>query len=134
MTLFFALLDPTNHSLQWLSAGHGPMFLYRAESKEVDELDATTMPLGIMDDVEFKPVRKIALARGDILAVGTDGIWETINPDGEMFGSERVGQLLKDTAKDSAEEIVTSILLAVEAFRGQAPKDDDLTLIILKAK
>lgn len=134
MTLFFALLDPTNHSLHWLSAGHGPMFLYRAESKEVEELDATTMPLGIMDDVEFKPVRKITLASGDMLAIGTDGIWETINSDGEMFGSERVGQLLKNTAKNSAEEIVTRILLAVDEFCGQAPKDDDLTLIILKAK
>lgn len=134
MTLFFALLDPTNRSLQWLSAGHGPMFLYRAESKEVEELAATTMPLGVMDDVEFRPVQNENLASGDMLALGTDGIWETINSDGEMFGSERVSQLLKDLAKQSAEEIVSKVLLAVEEFRDQAPKDDDLTLIILKAK
>jgi sigma-B regulation protein RsbU (phosphoserine phosphatase) len=134
MTLFFALLNPADRSLHWLSAGHGPMFLYRASTESVEELSATTMPLGVMDDVEFKPVQEEHLASGDIFAIGTDGIWETNNAAGEMFGDERFGQLLIDLAQQPAEAIIDSILLEVDEFRGEAPKEDDVTLIILKAK
>jgi sigma-B regulation protein RsbU (phosphoserine phosphatase) len=133
MTLFFAILDPKKQSLQWLSAGHGPMFLYRAATGEVTELNATTMPLGVMNDVEFKPVQHETLTSGDILAVGTDGIWESTSPTGELFGSTRVSQLLKDCATHSAEEIIDNILLQVETFREGVPQDDDITLVVLKA-
>lgn len=133
MTLFFTIIDPETQSLQWLSAGHGPMFLYRAETGDVTELTATTMPLGVMSDVEFKPIQHETLAAGDILAVGTDGIWEATNPSGELFGAERVGQLLKDFAAYSAEEIIDNILLQVEAFQEEIPQDDDITLVVLKA-
>ncbi len=134
MTLFFGLLDPTAGTLHWLSAGHGPMLLYRAATKSVEELPATTMPLGVMDDVEFKPIHEETFSSGDMLAIGTDGIWETSNPSGEMFGIERFGRLLTEQAQQSADKIVSEILLAVEEFRGEAAKDDDVTLILLKAK
>lgn len=134
MTLFFAFLNQTERSLKWLSAGHGPTFLYRATTGSIEEFAATTMPLGVMGDVEFKPVKNVTLESGDILAIGTDGIWETNNPSGEMFGTERVGQLLKELSHKSAEEIISEILQDVEEFRGSAQKADDLTLIVLKAK
>lgn len=133
MTLFFALLNPAERSLQWLSAGHGPMFLYRADKKSVEELSATTMPLGIMPDIDFKPVQRETFSNGDILAIGTDGIWEAINSSGEMFGAARFSQQLKNLSGKSAEEIISGLLLAVEDFCCEAPQEDDLTLIILKA-
>jgi len=134
MTLFFAVLNPEERSLHWLSAGHGPMFFYRAATDEVSEMNAVTMPLGVMNDVEFKPVQHKSLASGDILAVGTDGIWESANPDGELFGSARVCQLLKEFASLPAEEIIDNILLQVETFREGVPQDDDITLVVLKVR
>lgn len=134
MTLFFGLLDPSNQSIHWLSAGHGPIFLYRSATGLVEELPATTIPLGVMADVDFSPIHKDSLSCGDILAIGTDGIWETINSAGEMFGAELVSQLLQELADKSATVITSKLLERVEMFRGDAPKEDDLTLIILKAK
>lgn len=134
MTLFFGLLDPSNRTIHWLSAGHGPIFLYRSETGLVDELAATTIPLGIMDNVDFSAIHKDSLSCGDILVIGTDGIWETINSAGEMLGAERVSQLLQELADESASVITAKLLDRVEVFRGDAPKEDDQTLIILKAK
>lgn len=133
MTLFCALLDPTERSLQWLSAGHSPVFLYRSESHSVEELPATTCPLGIVANTEVKPVHNEILLNGDILAIGTDGIWETTNSEEEMFGSSQICQMLKELSNETAEEIVSKILLAVENFRGSAPAKDDIALIVLKA-
>jgi len=133
MTLFAARLDPDTRSLHWLSAGHGPVYLYRAESKNVVDLPPTTIPLGILKAVEFKPVYQETLQKGDILFIGTDGIWEATNSAGEMFGSKHVLHILENAAKDTAAEIAIKTFHALDAFGGAAPQRDDRTLVVLKA-
>jgi len=133
MTLFAARLDPSTHSLHWLSAGHGPVYLYRAESKSVVDLPPTTIPLGILDAVDFKPVHQETMQRGDILFIGTDGIWEATNSAGEMFGSNHVLHILHNAAEDTAAEIAAKTFQAVDEFCGMSPQTDDRTLVVLKA-
>lgn len=132
MTLFVAQLDPNARSLHWLSAGHGPVYLYRAETQKVEELPPTTIPIGILDAVEFTPVHKETLQQGDILFIGTDGIWEATNAAGEMFGSSHVLPILRDAAEDTAAEIAARTFRAVDKFCGTAPQKDDRTLVVLK--
>ena len=65
--------------------------------------------------------------------IGTDGIWETRNANSEKFGKERIGKILMRHHRQSAEGILQAVLAALEAFRGKAQQEDDITLLVLKA-
>ncbi len=132
MTLFYGVLNPSTRRLCWLSAGQAPIFLYR--NREVIELGSSGIPLGIIDDADYGKTSHIEFSPGDILFLGTDGIWESRNPAGEMFGTERLKELLRIHAEQNAETIADCIIATLMSFRGNMPQDDDITLLIVKAK
>ena len=74
------------------------------------------------------------MAAGDVLLIGTDGIWETRNAAGEKFGKERIGRILRDRHGQRAESILEAILSALEEFRGQRAAEDDITLLVIKTE
>jgi sigma-B regulation protein RsbU (phosphoserine phosphatase) len=75
--------------------------------------------------LEFKP--------GQILFIGTDGIWETRNPEDEFFGKNRLESVIRNHAAETADSIIQSILEEVKAFRGVLPQEDDVTLVVVKS-
>jgi sigma-B regulation protein RsbU (phosphoserine phosphatase) len=75
----------------------------------------------------------VTLEAGDVVIIGTDGIWEAANGDDEMFGKQRLCDLLLDCAEMPARGIYDAVVRAVEEFRGGAPQKDDLTLVVIKA-
>jgi sigma-B regulation protein RsbU (phosphoserine phosphatase) len=133
MTLFYAELDVANCSIQWNSAGQGPVFLYRRRSGEIDDLAVTGIPLGIMAESTWVPSGPLLLHAGDVLLVGTDGIWETRNPAGEMFGTRRLCRMLATLTDDSAAGICSAIVEQVKNFRGGKHSEDDLTVVVIRA-
>ncbi len=132
MTLFYGVLNPAERSLQWISAGHAPIFYYSADGK-VEELFSTGIPLGIIEDTchEMAPLTKFL--PGEILLVGTDGVWETENLAGEMFGNLRVRELLIRHAQEDATSIAEHFFAALEIFREGKTRNDDITLMVIKA-
>jgi sigma-B regulation protein RsbU (phosphoserine phosphatase) len=66
------------------------------------------------------------------VVVGTDGIRETQNEKGEMFGINRFREAIRQHAADSAEEIKDSIIADLKNFQGSAPQEDDITLVVVK--
>lgn len=133
MTLFFAQFDRRQKSFCWISAGHGPVYHYRADSGTIEEIPVAGMPLGIMEDAAFLETCRDSLPPGDLLAIGTDGIWETHNAAGEQFGEERFKQLLVENASAEADAIYSVVTSAVQEFLAAEPQDDDITLVIVKA-
>jgi sigma-B regulation protein RsbU (phosphoserine phosphatase) len=132
MTLFYGILDSENRTLHWISAGHGPVFQFNRQSGQFTELPSTAIPLGIMAEIAFEAGGSRVLHRGDILLVGTDGVWETEGPGGELFGIARLQQAVAGSAEGTAEDILAAVLAAVASFRGEASPQDDLTLIVVK--
>ncbi|MCK4503565.1 MAG: serine/threonine-protein phosphatase, partial [Desulfuromonadales bacterium] len=132
MTLFYGILDTKNRSLSWVSAGHAPTFLYRANGT-VSELHSSGIPLGIFEDSHYEMEPPLTFGSGDILLIGTDGIWETQNMAGEMFGTARVHNILIQFAGSSADTISTQLLTALNSFSGEHSQDDDITLMVIKA-
>lgn len=133
MTLFYGLLDCERSTLDWISAGHAPLFLYRQSEHRVDHLDSSGIPLGIMEESSFDIPAPITFAPGDILLICSDGVWECTNPEGEMFGTGQVDELLQELANRDAAGICDGFLDVLDRFRaGQAP-EDDITLLIIKA-
>jgi sigma-B regulation protein RsbU (phosphoserine phosphatase) len=132
MTLFYGIINPESQSLSWISAGHAPTFLYR--NGQVEELGSSGIPLGIFADTTFEIDPDIIFSKGDILLIGTDGIWETQNNAGEMFGTKKIAELLACYAEDSADEIIEKFIFELNSFRDEAPQDDDITLMVVKAR
>jgi sigma-B regulation protein RsbU (phosphoserine phosphatase) len=132
MTLFYGIIDSENRTLHWISAGHGPVFQFSPQSGQFVELPSTGIPLGIMAEAAFEAGGSRVLHRGDILLVGTDGVWETEGPGGELFGIARLQEAVAGSAGGAAEEILAAVMAAVVGFRGEASPQDDLTLIVVK--
>lgn len=132
MTLFYGVLDPVEKTLSWVSAGHAPTFLYRADG-QIEELDSSGIPLGIIENTPYETAKTIKFKPGDILLIGTDGIWETRNIEEDMFGTKRVGELLIQHAGASADNIADQVITELNSFRGEHSRDDDITLIVVKA-
>ena len=132
ITLFYGLIDADNKNMTWTNAGHEPAMVYDPVSDSFHELKDGSPALGVMEDFSYQE-QVVDLPPGVVVLIGTDGIWETRNRDGRMFGKQAVRRLIRENAAAPAAEIMETIIHAVDVFRGGAPREDDLTIMIVKA-
>lgn len=133
VTAFYAVYDPAERELTYASAGHNPPRVKRCSDGSMFVLDgAQSLPLGIMPGVAFEQATA-RLVRGDQVILYTDGITEAFDPEGELFGTERLDAVLADCGID-AHALIASVLESVAAFTKDRPADDDRTLLVLKAR
>jgi sigma-B regulation protein RsbU (phosphoserine phosphatase) len=132
VTLFYAEISPAEKVLRWVRAGHDPAIFYDPGLDKFKELWGEGIALGIDPDGNYQEnvIRK--LSSGQILVIGTDGIWEARNPMGEMFGRERLKDLIRENAAYSSDDISVSIIDAIKTFQGSARQEDDITLMVIK--
>jgi sigma-B regulation protein RsbU (phosphoserine phosphatase) len=133
VTLFLLEVDPVAGRLEWVRAGHDPGLLYRVRADACEELGGPGMALGVDEAFRYTDQARAGFAAGDIVLIGTDGIWETQNLKGEAFGKARVEDALRAHRNQPAEGIVQAVLETLEGFRGRAEQEDDVTLVVVKA-
>jgi phosphoserine phosphatase RsbU/P len=126
-----AIFDAASRELSYANAGHPPALLLRTGTTSCVTLDADGMLLGIRKDVDFIEV-KVTLQAGDIVVFYTDGITETRNGAGEMFGIDRLGEAVATHRADDPEILVASVLAALGGFAGGRQYEDDLTIVVMK--
>lgn len=131
MTLFYLLLSPGKRSVRWTSAGHDAAIVLDLDSGAFTELTGEDIPLGIDGSWAYHDAGG-ELPERSIVVIGTDGIWEARDPSGEMFGKERLGEIISANSDRSAEEIAAAILDAVVTFRAGGIQTDDITLVVLR--
>lgn len=132
MTVFFVEIDPGRKILKWIRAGHDPAVLYDPAKDTFDELSGDGTALGVIEDLSYHDNTRQGWHPGNILVVGTDGIWDARNTSGEMFGQQRFLEIIRKHADASASGIQKAVMAAVDAFQGDATQDDDITLVIVK--
>jgi sigma-B regulation protein RsbU (phosphoserine phosphatase) len=132
MTLFLLTIDMEERHIEWVRAGHEPAWLYDSVEDTFHELKGPGMALGVDDELAYESNKKTGLRKGQILIVGTDGIWEGHNKAGEMFGKNRVQEVIRQNAASSAKAILESVLQEQQLFTQDATSEDDLTLVIAK--
>jgi sigma-B regulation protein RsbU (phosphoserine phosphatase) len=132
MTMFFMEIDVSSKTLRWVRAGHDPAILYDAEKDQFEDLEGEGMALGVDNNIKFKESSRRGWAAGSIIVVGTDGIREAINVDGEMFGQDRLRQTIQKNIDHSADAIQKAIMNKLSIFQGDTPQQDDMTLVVVK--
>jgi sigma-B regulation protein RsbU (phosphoserine phosphatase) len=132
MTLFYAAIDTARQELHWVRAGHDPAVLYDPNTDSFTELGGQGMALGVDDGYVYHEGNVIELSVGQVLMIGTDGLWETHDEAGAMFGKDRLEAIIRKRAPASAERILASIIQEVQEFRATAKQEDDITLVVIK--
>ncbi|MCP4376712.1 MAG: SpoIIE family protein phosphatase [bacterium] len=132
VTCFLGMVDPTTGGMSYASAGHGPLLFYDYQHDEFDELGATGLPMGIMDDADYEKIIGKQFASGDFAAITTDGFFEAANLEGEMYGMERLRNLLRENRDLTSAEMILKLCKSVEDFARGTKQADDLTVIIAK--
>jgi phosphoserine phosphatase RsbU/P len=133
MTLFWLALDPEKGSLTYVKAGHDPALIYNPRTGDFHELDAKGIPLGVEPCWGYEQGIRRGFEKGEVIVLGTDGIWECRNQAGEMYGKTRLREVVAGHANLHARDILQAAMSDVETFRGACSRQDDVTLVVLKA-
>jgi len=131
VTLFFACYAPATGTLRYVNAGHHPGLVRGPDSWEL--LEATGMPVGLMDDAVYEE-KTSRLAPGGALLLYTDGLTEAVNANDEEFGIERLQDAALDALERPLPELPEAVMGAVSRFQDGAPDMDDKTLLVLRRR
>ena len=133
MSMFYCEIDDTRRRICWTRAGHDPALIYTPGTDAMEELAGPgyPLPLGVMASAAYAEGRR-DLQAGQVIVIGTDGIWEARSPRGEYFGKNRLTDLIRNQAERSAREMARAVVQALEVFRHPHPPEDDATLVVIK--
>jgi serine phosphatase RsbU (regulator of sigma subunit) len=125
-TLFFGVLDPSTGTLTYVNAGHTPPAIVGAAGIRM-LLEPTGPAVGIMRDSMFRR-EQLYLEPGDILLAYTDGITEARSATNEMFGEERLFELLNQPV-DTVDSLFAALEQRVRSYIGDMSPEDDITML-----
>ncbi len=139
VTLFYVIIDSKRRRLNYASAGHNPMILYRATTNKTYYLNPHGFPIGISlpDKNLFRNTIEsdtLSMAEGDILLLYTDGITEAMNRKRQLFGEERFLNAIREYGKLPVKEFVKKLQEEILSFTEGNPQNDDITLVAIKEK
>ena len=130
VTLFLLVLGPDGAG-QFISAGHNIAYLFRAATGNIEELRPDAFALGMFDGACYH-ARSLHLDSGDILVVYSDGLTDAENQREEMFGEERLLELMRQEAPAGSHALEQKLLLAIEEFTQGTPQTDDITFVVVE--
>lgn len=128
-TMFFGVMDPRGH-LEFINAGHPSPFLIRNGKAETPFTEGS-YPVGLVPEAEYTAAC-LKLEPGDTLVLFSDGVTEAMDPDDEMYGMARLGEVLHEKGDVPLEHLQKCVLESVENFVRGARQADDLTLLLVR--
>ncbi len=132
MTMHLSVIDAKAGVVRWVSAGHDPAIIYDPAADRFEEVGEGELPLGVMDETEYPEHTHGPLRPGQVILIGTDGVWEMPDAKGEAFGKDRLRAVIRETAAGSAADIAQAIRSRLADFRGDARQVDDVTFVVVK--
>ena len=135
-TFFYAQLHPETDQMTSINAGHNYPLVIRCDGG-CDQLEKGGVMLGmfpndVLSEIAEYEQETTQLCSGDVVLFYTDGVTETVNPDEELYGEERLEAVATRVKGESADQICQAIYNDVIEFQGEAQQFDDLTLMVLK--
>ena len=133
MTLFLTRIDRNKNSMEWVTAGHDPAFIYDTATDAFIDLKGKGLALGVMENAKYSEAQRDIIP-GQIIIIATDGLWEARSPNDKMFGKDRLYKIIRQNASATANEIQGAIFEALKRFRKDAKLEDDMTLVVVKVE
>jgi serine phosphatase RsbU (regulator of sigma subunit) len=119
--------------LQMAGAGMPPYLYYKSETNSVAEIESSGPPLGGFPNMDYE-IHHNTLSPGDIIILMTDGFAERMNAQKDIFGWDKGKDLLAQLHSLSSDEIIKEFVKVCDEWGGEREQDDDITIIVLKAK
>ncbi len=116
---------------QFISAGHNPVWLFRAVTGKIEALRAEAPVLGIFADASYRH-RAFQLSKGDILVVYSDGLTDAENLQGEALGEKRLREIVEREAPRGSKAVEDALLRVIEDFTQGMPQTDDITFVVVE--
>lgn len=129
-TVFIGVLDPAAHAIEFVNAGHNPPILVSLDGSH-RHLDSTGIPIGVFSGFAWSR-NSLTLTPGDRVIIFTDGIPEATNANGDLYSDERLENFVIDRRNEPIPNLTTALIGDVSKFVGEAPRSDDITLIIFE--
>ena len=129
-TFFYGILDRAEKKFSYSNAGHFNPLLISSDS-EPRRLSEGGIVLGFLPGKDYEE-GSVTLEPGDLIVFYTDGVVEATNPDGEMFGEQRVTEIAWKLRRGSAADVLKGLREAVESLCSDCPQEDDITLVVVK--
>jgi len=130
VTAFYGLLEPLSGEFGFANCGHNPGLLLRRGGGR-DMLPSGGPALGMWRDASFTP-GSASVRPGDTLVLYTDGVVEVTNPSGDMFGVDRLEEVIRRRSGDSSRDLVRAVVDTTRTFSGRPGYEDDFTLVIIR--
>ncbi len=131
LTMAMVMLKISDYKLQISSAGIPPALLFRADTKEIEEIEIAGMPLGQSIIFQYEQ-RAYDLCAGDIIVLMSDGLPERLDLEDQQLGYDRSAELFEQCIGKSPEEICQYLAQGGDEWANGRPADDDITFVVLK--
>jgi serine phosphatase RsbU (regulator of sigma subunit) len=131
VTLFYAILLPSSGDICYVNAGHMPPLVVRAEEGITERLTPHGMAMGVLPGIDYEQ-HPLHLRPGDTLVLYSDGVIEASDTDKDMYGRDRLMELVTAHRSEPAEELAQIIDQSVADFVGGAEQFDDFTLVVAR--
>lgn len=128
-TLTYAYFDVKRRTLTM--ANSGVPYALRSTADACLPVVLPGVPLGTFPGTVYDQV-VLEIAQGDVFVFCTDGIYETFNAAGDEFGTARTADIVQARRSESAAAIADAVFEAAEAFRGDVPQGDDMTIVVVR--
>ena len=128
VTLVCGKASPTGE-VEMCNAGH--CYPLAVQGGQIRSIESTGLPLGMFYTAEYK-LRKLQLARNDLIVFYTDGITESRNRSDEEYSEARLSALVARESHRSPEDLIKTSMEDLQLFRDGAPKTDDITIMALR--
>jgi phosphoserine phosphatase RsbU/P len=130
-TLCLAAADASTGAVDIANAGHQPALVCRASDGSLEAVEIKSVPIGVERGTAYAPSH-LDLAEGDLLVLYTDGIVETMNPQGKQYGIKNLGAVVQRSRGLDPSGIADTIKDDLLGFAGQTRPHDDRTVLIMK--
>lgn len=132
LTAASVTLRPNGRAIEYVSAGHNDLMVYRVATDTVERCSSEDVIFGFVPEPQYR-ARQLVLEPGDCVLLYTDGISEATNLQDEMFGEERLSAVFAQLAPNrSAQRILDGLVAELDRFRRGQVRGDDVTAVVIR--
>ncbi len=133
LSMCMTMLKIKGNTLRISTAGMPPSFIFRKDTRAIEEHLFQAMPLGTMENFPYE-IKDTTLSPGDTILLMSDGLPELENKDGEMYGYKKIRSGFEEVAEQTPEEIISYLKNEGAGWVDSQDPDDDVTFVVIKVK